>query len=351
MSKNISDAVQSRDSIPVFFSADNNYAVQTYIAIFSMMYNYKGSLGVNAYILCPGGYSEKNMALINSLNDRFNKLSITVLNMDDKYENVEIPQTYISSAAMYRLEIPNIVDNVLNIQIDKCIYLDCDLVVEGDISELYNEDISGYFIGGVADPLQFYKKYNKHAQRIGIPNLKQYINSGVMLINLKEINATPDVREKLEKAGFNDDMIFKDQDAINYAFNGGIKLLPMKYNAFTVVTTRKDKGFIKIYSKKNMKEARENPFIVHYIGKLKPWLYKTEYMSDRWWRYVKMQDRNIRREYIKPFVKENRRMSFMDTQLLAIRGRLKSTGRYYDLIREKNKYILKIDERLKKYDP
>lgn len=345
-----SDNVQNTDFILVFFNADNNYAVQTYITIFSMMYNYKGSADINACILCPGGYSEKNMALINSLADRFNKLSITVLNMDDKYDKVGISQAYISNASMYRLEIPDIVDNVLGIQIDKCIYLDCDLVVEGDISELYNEDISGYYIGGVADPLQFYKKYSKHAQRIGIPDRKQYINSGVLLINLKEINTAPEVREKLEKAGLKEEMLYKDQDAINYALYGGIKLLPIKYNAQTVVITKKDKGFHKIYGKKNMKEAQENPLIVHYISILKPWIYTTEYMANRWWRYVKMQDRNIRREYIKPFIKENCRLSFTDTLLLAIRGRLRSTGRYYDLLDEKNKYILKINERLKKYN-
>ena len=350
MPQESSDAVKNTDFIPVFFNADNNYAVQTYITIFSMMHNYKGSADINAYILCPGGYSEKNMALINSLTDRFNKLSITVLNMDDKYEKVDMSLPYISSASMYRLEIPDIVDNVLGIQIDKCIYIDCDLVVEGDISELYNEDISGYYIAGVADPLQFYKTYRNHAQRIGIPDCKQYINAGVLLMNLKEINAAPDVREKIEQVAFKDEMLFRDQDVINYAFYGRIKLLPMKYNAFTIIITRKDKGPQKIYGKKNMKEARENPLIVHYIGTLKPWLYKTEYMANRWWKYVKMQDRNIRREYIKPFVKEHCRLSFTDTLLLAIRGRLRSTGRYYALAREKNKYILKIDKRLKKYD-
>ena len=36
---------------------------------------------------------------------------------------------------------------------DTCIYLDSDLVVEGDLSELFQIDIDGYFIGGVIDKI------------------------------------------------------------------------------------------------------------------------------------------------------------------------------------------------------
>ena len=344
------DSDKSTDKIiPVFFNADENYAVQVYITVFSMMYNYKGETDINVYILNSGGFSKKNRALFNSLADRFDKLSITILNMDSKYDSVDISQSYISTASMYRLEIPRIVENMTDVQIDKCIYLDCDLVVEGDISELFNEDISGYYIGGIADPMQVIKKYSKHNDNIGIPDLKQYINSGVLLINLKELNSAPDVRENLEKAGLKENLLFKDQDAINIALYGGIKLLPIKYNSFPVVISKNEKRFFKLYGKKRMLEAKKNPLIVHYIGFLKPWIYTTEYMSQRWWKYAEMQDRNIRREYIKPFKKKTKRLSLFDTQLLRIRGRLRSTGRYYELLKKKNNFILWINKRMKKY--
>ena len=145
-------------------------------------------------------------------------------------------------------------------------------------------------------------------------------------------------------------MLFKDQDAINIAFYGKIKILNFKYNVFPVVVSNNDKCFINLYGKKNITESRDNPFIVHYISILKPWIYTTEYMARRWWRYVKMQNKTIRREYIKPFIKENKRLSFEDTLLLTIRGKLRSSGRYYDLIRKKNKYILWINKRLEKYN-
>ncbi len=350
MQNNSDTAPNENQIIPVFMNADNRYAVQAYITVFSMMYNYKGAADVYVYILNSDGFSEKNMALFHALTDRFDKLSITVLDMDSKYDSVDIAQAYISNASMHRLEIPRIAENMPDVQMDKCIYLDCDLVVEGDISELYNEDISGYYIGGVADPMQVIRKYRKHPKRIGIPDLKQYINSGVMLMNLKEINASPEVREKLETAGLNKELLYKDQDAINVACYGGIKLLPVKYNVFPVVISKNEEWFFDLYGKKRMLKAKEKPFIVHYIGILKPWLYTTEYMSRRWWRYVRMQSGKIRRAYIKPFVKENTRLSFTDTLLLAVRGRLRRTGRYYELLRANNKYILRLNERMDKYN-
>lgn len=349
--KDLDTAKNAGEIIPVFFNADDNYVVQLYIAVFSMMYNYKGAAYINAYVLNSDGFSEKSMALLNSLTERFDKLNITILNMDNKYENVDISQAYISNASMYRLEIPRIVESMPDIQSDKCIYIDCDLVVEGDISELFNEDISGYYIGGIADPMQVFKKYSKYAKNIGIPDRKQYINSGVLLMNLKEINSAPEVRENLEQAGLNENLLFKDQDAINVALYGGIKLLPIKYNAFPIIVSRNEKRYYKLYGKKNMKEAKANPLIVHYIGFFKPWSFTTEYMSNRWWKYVKMQDKAIKREYINPFVKENKIMSLPDTLLLAIRGRLRSTGRYYELYDKKNKYVFWINKRLQKYNP
>ncbi|MBE6816822.1 MAG: glycosyltransferase family 8 protein [Ruminococcaceae bacterium] len=345
------DTVQNSNRIiPVFLNADNGYAMQTYITVFSMMYNYKGAANIDVYILNADGFSKKNEALLHSLEERFDKLRLTVLHMDNKYDNVNIEQAYISNASMHRLEIPRIVENMPDSRIEKCIYLDCDLVVEGDISELYHEDISGYYIGGVADPMQVVRKYRKYPQRIGIPDLKQYINSGVMLMNVKAINAAPAIREKLETAGLREELLYKDQDAINIAFYGAIKLLNFKYNVFPVVVSKNEEWFFDLYGKENVIESRSNPFIVHYISLLKPWIYTTEYLARRWWRYMKMQNKTIRREYVKPFIKENKRLSFVDTLLLAIRGRLRSTGRYYELLREKNQYILRINERLEKYD-
>ena len=325
--------------IPVFFNADDNYAVPTYITIYSMMFNLRSKAEIYAFILASGDFSEKSKALLNSLCDKFDNLKIRIISTDGEYEGIDINQEWISSASLYRLEIPRIAESITEIQIDKCIYLDSDLIVEGNIAKLFKIDISNYYVAGVADRLQINKKYKKHRKGLGLPSTKRYINSGVMLINVKAINESEGLREKLESEGFNANYKFKDQDAINVVLYEGIKIIPIKYNASPVIVSRRDEPTCKLYGKKKLESARKNPVIVHYITRSKPWKYRTEFMAQRWWKYVRMQDRAIKREYLNPFLKKENVMPLSAKILLILRNLMRRTGRYYTLFDNKSKFI------------
>ena len=333
--------------IPVFFNADDNYAVPTYITIFSMMQNYRGKADIYAFILVSDDFSEKSKALLNSLCERFDKLKIRIINAGREYDEIDISQDWISSASMYRLKIPRIAQSISEIQIDKCIYLDSDLIVEGNIAKLFKIDINDYYIAGVADRLQIIKKYKKHRKSLGMPSVKKYINSGVLLINVKAINENEELRDKLENAAFNESYRFKDQDAINVVLYDKIKLLNIKYNASPLVVSRRDEPTYKLYGRKKLENARKNPVIVHYITRFKPWNYKTEFMAQRWWKYVRMQERAVKREYIKPFLKEQGILPLNILFLLAIRNLLRRTGRYYIMLDKKSKFIKRMNEKIK----
>ena len=201
----------NKRAIPIFFNTDNNYAVPTYIALFSLLYNYHGSLEINAYILAPDNFSDNNSILLISLSDIFKCVRIRIIRIKDGFDSVLIKQEHISQASMYRLLIPRIVDSIPDTEMNVCIYLDSDLVVEGDISELFNNDINGYYIGGVTDLAQSADR----TKSLSLPSMDRYINSGVLLINLIEINNKEGLKEQLEEAGYRDDFYYKDQDAIN----------------------------------------------------------------------------------------------------------------------------------------
>lgn len=99
---------------------------------------------------------------------------------------------------------------------DKLLYLDVDILLNRDICELYNQNIEGYEYAAARD------HYGKFLIN---PN---YINAGVLLLNMKEIKRT----KMLEKAR---DLIrkkkwmFADQDAIWHATTKK-KMLPQKFN-------------------------------------------------------------------------------------------------------------------------
>ena len=99
---------------------------------------------------------------------------------------------------------------------DKILYLDTDVMALSDISELYDQDVEDFEFAVTKDYLgKFF---------IG----KDYFNSGVMLINLKNAKATG-VLEKAVKACRFEKMAFPDQTALN-KLAISVKYLPMRFN-------------------------------------------------------------------------------------------------------------------------
>ena len=151
--------------------------------------------------------------------------------------------------------------------LDKIIYLDCDIVVLKDLQSLWNLDISDVAVA-MAPDLTFEDK--KSLNRLGMTS-GYYLNSGVILMNL-DYWRKHDVQNRvisyiLEKG---DKLIYNDQDALNSILQNEHKVLHIKYNYSYCYFLR----LIGVSHKEKIREiieARDNPVIFHYFGPLKPW--------------------------------------------------------------------------------
>lgn len=171
---------------------------------------------------------------------------------------------HYANVMMYaRLLLPSMLPNL-----DKIIYLDCDLVVNRDLKDLWDFDINGVALAMAPDHY-----YNDKAtlQRLGMKDC-YYLNSGVMVMNLdycRRHDVPKRIISFIEERG--EELIFFDQDALNVILQKERKELPTKYNCSPF-------HFIKIIDslpiewRKAIYDARENPIIFHYMGKAKPWL-------------------------------------------------------------------------------
>ena len=99
---------------------------------------------------------------------------------------------------------------------DKLLYLDLDMMAGGDLSKLYNTDIEDYEYAAVKE------KYGCWIIR------PDYINAGMLLLNMKKIRETHLLEKAREKIK-NKKMIFADQDAIFWSTTKK-KILPRIYN-------------------------------------------------------------------------------------------------------------------------
>lgn len=99
---------------------------------------------------------------------------------------------------------------------DKVLYLDIDMMAGGDISKLYNIDIENYEYASVKE------KYGSWIIR------PDYINAGMLLMNLKKMKETKLLEKAREKIKHKK-MLFADQDAIFWTTTSK-KIIPRIYN-------------------------------------------------------------------------------------------------------------------------
>lgn len=137
---------------------------------------------------------------------------------------------------------------------ERILYLDADMICTGDIEELYNLDFDDkIWVAAPDNGIQ-----EKDLNRLGLPLDYKYINSGMLLINLKKLRANYTERFIVEKIRENKDiLIYPDQDFVNKIFKDEIKVVSTKYNLIA-----KDVRY---------KDLDEKPLIIHYAGSTKPW--------------------------------------------------------------------------------
>ena len=183
---------------------------------------------------------------------------------------------YITSPTYYRLLIGDIFPE----EFVKCIYLDVDICVNKDLSELFNIDIGNNYIAGVVDPRYFFSE-KKNCKRLNLPSMKYYVNAGVLLMNIKQIREDNMTQKFIKLTTRTYD--FQEQDILNIACYGKILTLPPKYNA--LITRLKENNLLRnLYSEQDIIEANNSPHIIHYIGVKKPWKSFDVYMEKYWWK-------------------------------------------------------------------
>lgn len=138
-------------------------------------------------------------------------------------------------------------------KVDKMLWLDCDTIIDADISDLFNVNIEGYYFAGV-------KEVSKCKDGFS------YINTGVLLMNLDKIRRDG-IDDKLIWLLNSERMDLPDQDAINLIAQGRILFLPSEYNvcSFTEPPER-----IKIYHFAASERFDNDPIYKKYSGKKVP---------------------------------------------------------------------------------
>lgn len=254
-------------------ATDDNFIQHCSIMLVSLLCNNKD---VDIYILTEGLTPSNKQIIEDEVSDKGGR--VLFCNVDSTLIN-NLPLSkapglnHISKATYYRLLIADILPQ----EVDKVIYLDCDIVVNDSLEELWQMDMTGKAIA--ASP-QIGSGYN--CERLGYPIEDGYFNAGVTMMNLAYCRQKHITEELLEYAAENHEkLLLNDQDVLNGVLhNRAIHILP-QWNMTSAcymfeLDKRGDKrnGFVindYAAAKKNIRERGMNPCIVHYVSKPKPW--------------------------------------------------------------------------------
>ena len=252
--------------IPIFFSTDDNYIPYLDVAIASLIANASEEYKYRIIVLNTG-LNPKNIELVKQ-NER-DGFDIDFIDISRELEGIKnsFKDVYhFSVAAYYRLFIASLFP-----EYDKILYLDCDLVVLGDVSELYRTELGENIIGACPEAfVQNTPEFRLYAELALGLDPDRYINTGVLLINLDAFRKYEIEKKFVELiTEYDFDLLDPDQAYLNYLCCGKILILPNGWN--------KEPMPIRCEGKKN---------IVHFALYKKPWQYDDVMYGESFWAYA-----------------------------------------------------------------
>ena len=261
--------------IPISINFDDNFIIPAKVAVYSMRKSTPIEIELYFFVLCDDRLSkEKRIEFVDFL-DKLENTKVDFCDIDNKNYTGAKSNAHIAITAYYRLS------SAAFIPFDRCIYIDCDTIVDTNLFDLYSEEIDENYIGAVRDIIMVTKPNTalKHKQKCCLKSLNDYINSGVMIMNLKKMRKD-NVLSLFEKE-ITSNNPYLDQDVINRVCHGKIKIIDWTYNH---ISYYKDDIYRIIFGESGRNNKGQ---IIHYAMGTKPWQNSSYRNASIWWNVAK----------------------------------------------------------------
>lgn len=261
----------NHEPISIFFTTDNNYVKFLSVTLVSIVMN--TDWPIHFYIL-DGGISDVNKQKIEEIK-KIRDFHIEYLKVDRKLFDVmpESSGRHITGETNYRFIISSIKK-----ELKKCIFLDADLVVDGDISRLWITDVHSYYMAAVTDQASL--PPGCWADKLPLPRNYAYVNTGVIVVNLEKWREDGVESKFFQNAAKYKKLLqFPDQDVLNITLAPRVLNISHIFNAMPVQ---------KYLNKEQEMEAFTNPVIIHWAGFRKPWVRPGGKMADVYFKYARL---------------------------------------------------------------
>lgn len=294
------------DPIVLVAAADDNFAMPLAVMVASVLANLAAGRTLRLFVLDGGITPANKERLARSWQDT--RLSVTWLSPDlSRLKGLKVG-AHINAVAYCRL----LAAGLLRQTIEKAIYLDCDVIVERDLGEMWSLDVRQHALLAVQDMTYPYfdsaialPTYSQCAafltgprpirryQQLGIPPNEKYLNSGVLVLNLarwREHRIAAKIFDYLEK--HKTEVVWLDQDGINVVLHDDWASMDERWNQIPHIF-RYPAWFQSPFAEETFARIQDDPWIIHFSTRTKPWHHDGAHpAADRFYHYLDLTDWN-----------------------------------------------------------
>lgn len=297
----------------ILIATNTNFMGPTSVMVYSLCRSHK-DVEVDIY-LAYHDLREQDIERLNRIISCFPKKKLYLLDVGGEFASTVAAKERFSHETYYRI----LAVNMLPQDMERILYLDADMLVKEDLTEVYETsmdetcpfvvcaDMMGPTRGGT--------------NRGVIPEDCLYFNAGFMLMNLEYLR-------KRNSIGYILDAFYReqnrypypDQDVLNHMYYDKVRFVPWSlYNLspqwWKVDAEALSRGEIRFAGYPDMNnpeinqeerfvdvtmQIRDNAHIIHYLGFLKPWLYRDKPMysdlavyAELWFGYESEMYKNV----------------------------------------------------------
>ncbi|WP_363668011.1 glycosyltransferase family 8 protein [uncultured Succinivibrio sp.] len=259
----------------IVYSSNNKFAEILGVSLVSLYENNTNYKKIDVYVI-DENISEENKDKLQSISSNYNRSPIKWLHCPNLNNllNLNIATDRGSLSQFSRLMMGSLLPN----EVDRVLSLDCDIVINKSLHDLWSTDLKGNTVAALSDCFSKYYREN-----IGLTAEAIMFNPGVFLVDLNKWRAD-NVENKLlsylkEKKGI---VQQSDLGVLNHVLSADCFVIDPKYNAVTIffdfnyqemLTYRRPPS--QYYSEEIIREATNHPYIIHYTSSFlskRPWM-------------------------------------------------------------------------------
>lgn len=276
------------NSLNILMQSSDFYCPFAGVAMESLFENNTDIESLTVYLISDN-ISDKNLEKINLLSQRFGRKIVIIdgNKISSMLSERDCPKYNNSYATYYKL----LVAQFINDNIDRLLYLDSDLIIDGSLKELICLDMQESVLAMAIDVVSENHKRNINCSE------RNYFNAGVILFDFVKWKSEGYADKILDHfANIHADYPLVDQDILNIIMKGKICCMELKYNFNADFYLYKNYNMVKkvygvelYYSEEDFYKALNEPVVYHCMATVtsRPWYSGSKHsMVEKWDRYL-----------------------------------------------------------------